>query len=238
MAATLGADVELRAPLGGESGHVLRALIKSEGSALRASCSQRASGVYIHDRRSGTRVEVATSLARPLRRHELDELYGITLTTLLCADAGLLTVPQPPEAIDARFYRRLTHDLRDNGKLVIADLCSSPPARLSTPSTGRSSASISLEYRVLTNAGLATSQWSPDPETRKFRVQVRDRAPGSDQLCAVSGALAVRERAAMPEPTAESRIRRIGPAPRGAGPSSEPDVPVSRHPAQASPVGW
>jgi 1-phosphofructokinase len=125
MAATLGADVELCAPLGGESGHVLRELIASEGPALRASCSQRANGVYIHDRRSGTRVEVATSLARPLRRHELDELYGITLTTALCADAVLLTGPQPPEAVDARLYRRLTHDLRDNGKLVIADLTGS-----------------------------------------------------------------------------------------------------------------
>jgi len=32
--------------------------------------------------------------------------------------------------------------------------------------------------------------------------------------------------------------RRIGPARWGAGPSSEPDVPVSRHPAQASLGGW
>ena len=32
-------------------------------------------------------------------------------------------------------------------------------------------------------------------------------------------------------------LRRVGPAPRGAGPPSEPDVPVSEHPAQASPGG-
>jgi hypothetical protein len=30
-------------------------------------------------------------------------------------------------------------------------------------------------------------------------------------------------------------LRRVGPAPRDAGPPSEPDVPVSVHPAQASP---
>jgi hypothetical protein len=37
---------------------------------------------------------------------------------------------------------------------------------------------------------------------------------------------------------ARTRDRRVGRAPRGARPPSEPDVPVSRHPAQASPVGW
>jgi hypothetical protein len=37
--------------------------------------------------------------------------------------------------------------------------------------------------------------------------------------------------------SARSRNRRVGPAPCDAGPPSEPDVPVSEHPAQASPVG-
>jgi len=36
-----------------------------------------------------------------------------------------------------------------------------------------------------------------------------------------------------------ARLRgRVGPAPCDAGPPSEPDVPVSEHPAQASPGGW
>ena len=143
MAVTLGAAVELCAPLGGESGRVLRALIESEGPTLRASGSQRANGVYIHDRRSGSRVEVTTSLARPLRRHELDELYGLTLTTALSADAVLLTGPQPPEAVGAGFYRRLTHDLRDNGKFVLADLTG--PALLATLNAGVDLLRISAE---------------------------------------------------------------------------------------------
>ncbi len=121
MAATLGAEVFL-APLGGETGDVLRALIASEQLTLRASSALSSNGIYIHDRRSGRRVELATSLARPLGRHELDELYGITLTTGLGADAVLLTGPYPHDAVDARPYSRLTQDLRDNGKLVIADL--------------------------------------------------------------------------------------------------------------------
>jgi 1-phosphofructokinase len=121
MAATLGAEVFL-APLGGETGDVLRALIASEQLTLRASSALSSNGIYIHDRRSGRRVELATSLARPLGRHELDELSGITLTTGLGADAVLLTGPYPHDAVDARPYSRLTQDLRDNGKLVIADL--------------------------------------------------------------------------------------------------------------------
>ena len=39
-------------------------------------------------------------------------------------------------------------------------------------------------------------------------------------------------------PPAGDCLRRVGPAPCGAGPPSEPDVPVSEHPAQASPDGW
>jgi 1-phosphofructokinase len=122
MASTLGAEVCLCTPLGGESGRVLRVLIESERLTLRASSAQRSNGIYIHDRRSGERVEIATALARPLRRHELDELYGIALTTALTANVVLLTGPHPEDAVDAGLYRRLTHDLRDNGKLVIADL--------------------------------------------------------------------------------------------------------------------
>ena len=63
MAATLGADVDLRAPLGGESATCC-ALIGQKGR-LSGRPAPNAPCVYIHDRRSGTRVEVATSLAKP-----------------------------------------------------------------------------------------------------------------------------------------------------------------------------
>jgi 1-phosphofructokinase len=126
MASALGADVALCAPLGGESGRVLRGLIESERLTLRGTAAQQANGIYIHDRRSGQRVEIASSLARPLYRHELDELYGITLTTGLTSDVVLLTGSFPAEAVDAGVYRRLTHDLRANGKVVIADLTGAP----------------------------------------------------------------------------------------------------------------
>ena len=64
----------------------------------------------------------------------------------------------------------------------------SPPARLSTPSIGRSSASISPEYRVLTNAGLATSHVVARSGDPQFASAGPHPCRGSDQLCADSRA--------------------------------------------------
>jgi hypothetical protein len=73
--------------------------------------------------------------------------------------------------------------------------CSSPPARLSTPSTGRSSATISLEYRVLTNAGLATSHVvarSRDPQVFECRSATVPRLRPALRGRRVSGVAATR----------------------------------------------
>ena len=61
LAATLGAEVTLCCALGGEPGRVLKGLIEVEPIDLRAAASGTPSGVYIHDRRSGTRTEVVAS---------------------------------------------------------------------------------------------------------------------------------------------------------------------------------
>ena len=66
--------------------------------------------------------------SRPLERHAADELYGIALGAGLDADVTMVTGCQPPDIVDADFYRRLVTDLRANGKLVIADL-TGPPLR-------------------------------------------------------------------------------------------------------------
>lgn len=128
LAAVLGADVVLCCALGGESGRVLRGLIGAEPLSLRAADARTPSGVYVHDRRSGQRVEVVNVESRSLARHAADELYGITLGAGLDADVTLMTGCQPPDIVDADIYRRLVGDLRANGKLVIADL-TGPPLR-------------------------------------------------------------------------------------------------------------
>lgn len=122
LAATLGADVVLCCALGGEPGRVLTGLIEAEPLTLRAAEARTPNGVYVHDRRSGERVEVVSVHSRPLARHASDELYGIALGAGLDADVTLLTGCQPSDVVDADFYRRLAGDLGRNGKVVIADL--------------------------------------------------------------------------------------------------------------------
>ena len=128
LAATLGADVVLCCALGGEPGRVLRGLIDEDPLTLRAADAGTPNGVYVHDRRSGTRVEVVSVESRPLGRHAADELYGIALGAGLDADVTMVTGWQPDDVIDAELYRRLVGDLRANGKCVIADL-TGPPLR-------------------------------------------------------------------------------------------------------------
>jgi 1-phosphofructokinase len=128
LAATLGAEVVLCCALGGEPGRVLDGLIEPERLTLRAAGANTPNGVYVHDRRSGERIEVVSVESRALNRHASDELYGIALGAGLDADVTLVTGCQPPDLIEADLYRRLASDLGVNGKLVIADL-TGPPLR-------------------------------------------------------------------------------------------------------------
>jgi 1-phosphofructokinase len=126
LAATLGADVVLACALGGEPGRVLHGLIEAESLTLRAADAGAPNGVYVHDRRGGSRVEVVSVDGRPLDRHGADELYGIALGAGLDSDLTLITGCQPPDLVGADIYRRLVADLRANGKPAIADLTGAP----------------------------------------------------------------------------------------------------------------
>jgi 1-phosphofructokinase len=126
MAANLGAEVVLCCGLGGEPGLVLWGLMEAEPLTVRAVDALTPNGVYVHDRRSGRRVEIASAEGRPLTRHAVDELYGIAVAAGLDADLTLVTGIQPPDIVDADVYRRLVTDLRFNGKLVLADLTGPP----------------------------------------------------------------------------------------------------------------
>ena len=121
-------QVSLCCALGGETGRVLRALIGAEGVDVQSVESGASNGAYIHDRRSGERIEVAVTPAGHLGRHDVDELYGVTLASGLDADVTLLSGVQPEQILDADVYRRLAGDLRANGRTVIADLTGAPLA--------------------------------------------------------------------------------------------------------------
>jgi 1-phosphofructokinase len=124
MAALLGIRVFLCCALGGESGAVLRGLITREGvEVLGVDCAS-SNGVYIHLRREGVREEVARTEAKPLSRHETDDLYGLAFSAALDAGVVLLTGVDPAGVVDSDVYRRLALDLRSNGVRVVADLSS------------------------------------------------------------------------------------------------------------------
>ena len=123
MIHALGADVTLCCALGGETGRVLRTLITAEGVDLAAVDVAAANGSYVHDRRGGTRVEVAYSHGHSLSRHDQDDLYGTVIAHGLAARMSLLSGVTESDIVPPDIYRRLTGDLRRNGGLVMADLC-------------------------------------------------------------------------------------------------------------------
>ena len=126
MAARLGTEVTLCCALGGEPGRVLRGLMETEPLVLRAADAGTPNGVYVHDRRSGERHAIVSVDSRPLARHAADELYGIALGSALDADVTLITGTRPDDVFEPDRYRRLAGDLRNNGKLVLADLTGAP----------------------------------------------------------------------------------------------------------------
>jgi 1-phosphofructokinase len=122
MAAILGAKVTLCAPLGGETGRVLGALIEAEGVGLQAVEMQGSNGAYVHDRRGGERKVVAESPTDPLTRHDTDELYGTALAAGIANRVTVLTGSEHDSVITADFFRRLAADLRENDRPVVVDL--------------------------------------------------------------------------------------------------------------------
>lgn len=122
MIVCLGTRVVFCTSLGGEVGQVLEPLLTSEGVELRVVRRTSANGGYVHDRRSGSRQEIADVLGDPLNRHELDELYNLTIGEGLRARVSVLSGPHDPSLVPPDVYRRLASDIGRNGGLVVADL--------------------------------------------------------------------------------------------------------------------
>jgi 1-phosphofructokinase len=122
MAASLGADVRLCGPFGGESGPILKMLIESEGVKVNGSPCRADNGGYIHDRRGGERQVVVDVAAPELLRHEVDDLYQNALTESLKAGTAVITGPAHQGIVPPDIFRRWAHDLGENGVDVVADL--------------------------------------------------------------------------------------------------------------------
>ena len=122
MLAALGTPVTLCVALGGEVGGTLRKLLPEEGVTVRVVQRESGTGWYVHDRRDGSRAEIAENPGAPLVRHDIDELYTVALTEGLRAPVSILSGPAHPDVVDPEIYRRLATDLSANGGTVVADL--------------------------------------------------------------------------------------------------------------------
>jgi 1-phosphofructokinase len=124
MAAELGAQPVLCGFIGGEVGVVLRPLLEQMPIELRLVETAEASGAYIHDRRSGERRPVSQSAALPASRHEVDELFSVTVAAALDCDLLAVCGPYPDNTVPLDVYGGLVADAKANGVPVVVDLSS------------------------------------------------------------------------------------------------------------------
>jgi 1-phosphofructokinase len=124
MAAELGARPVLCGFIGGEVGAVLRPLLEQMPIELRLVETAEASGAYIHDRRSGERRPISQSAALPASRHEVDELFSVTVAAALDCDLLAVCGPYPDNAVPLDIYGGLVSDAKANGVPVVVDLSS------------------------------------------------------------------------------------------------------------------
>ena len=118
LLAELGLDVVLvRHVSAVRSASLVHALVDAHRVELHPVEVSAANGAYVHDRRSGERVEVAEMPAGVLSRHEVDDLYGAALVEGLHADVCVLGGgPVDPPVVPADLYRRLAGDLVGRGQ--------------------------------------------------------------------------------------------------------------------------
>lgn len=122
MAYSLGADVVLCGPFGGETGTVLAHLAEKENLRVRSVGTAGSNGAYLHDRRRGERDELAFMPPSRLDRHEIDDLYGTALVEALDADVCVITGAYPARVLPGSFFGRLIGDLHAAGITTVADL--------------------------------------------------------------------------------------------------------------------
>lgn len=125
MITALGTPVTLCCALGGETGHVLRHLLAGHDVDVRARDVTARNGAYVHDRRDGDRNSVVEQRPDPLTRHELDDLYELTVIAGMASGVAVLSGSvdeSAEEVVPVAVYERLTTDLVRNGCRVIVDL--------------------------------------------------------------------------------------------------------------------
>ncbi|WP_255632544.1 1-phosphofructokinase family hexose kinase [Amycolatopsis sp. TNS106] len=151
MIDALGGQAVLCCALGGETGRVLRHLIGVTAEVREVAARN---GAYVHDRRDGRRDEMVRMPADALTRHELDDLYELTLVQALRADVAILSGPDEDDVpVPHSVYERLARDLGGHGTPVVVDLSGE---RLACALAGEP-AVIKVSHEEMVEDGLANS---------------------------------------------------------------------------------
>jgi 1-phosphofructokinase len=125
MAARLGVPVTLVAPLAGEPGVALGALIESEGVRVRHHGSREPCGVWISEGHEGEPATVYDQPPPSLSRHDGDALLDLMLAEALGAAVTVLTGDPRGDMLDPPSFRRLANDLHALAGTVVGDLAGS-----------------------------------------------------------------------------------------------------------------
>ncbi|HZO58067.1 MAG TPA: PfkB family carbohydrate kinase [Solirubrobacterales bacterium] len=125
MAAELGSHPILCGFIGGETGTVLRPLLDTVDAELRLVDAHAAAGCYVVDRRSGEREIMATAWSDPPSRHEIDDLFSVTVAAALESEVLVVCGGVPQDALPLEIYGNLVADARAGGTKTVVDL--SPP---------------------------------------------------------------------------------------------------------------
>lgn len=161
MITALGTPVTLCCALGGETGHVLRHLLAGHDVEVRVRDVTARNGVYVHDRRTGDREPLVEQPPDSLDRHQLDDLYELTVVAGMEAGVTVLSGSvgdAAEEVVPVSVYERLSADLTQNGCRVIVDLAGE---RLSAALSGPASV-VKVSHEELVDDGRARSDTVPD----------------------------------------------------------------------------
>lgn len=121
MLTHLDAEPVLCAPLGGETGVAIRALLGDLAGSGLVPCFAH-NGAYVHDRRGGERDPVAEIRSHRLGRHAEDELVSVAIAEGLQSDAVVVCGTNLDANVDPEMFERICRDVRAGGAVVVADL--------------------------------------------------------------------------------------------------------------------
>jgi len=109
-------------PFGGETGAVVASILDREGVTVRAVNVAGATAVNVEENTEDGQASLVHTEPAPLDRHELDDLYGVTLGAGVGSPAAVLTGSAWPNVLPVSTFRRLAADLREVAVPVVVDL--------------------------------------------------------------------------------------------------------------------